>query len=243
MKSHQMLMTPLRGSWWLDPRVLREGPRPTFLQRASIARRSTWPARQSGLATGASRQAKRLAVLTSNTRSEAGRACERKIMLEKWPLAPSILTTICIQVKLVVFRIPTPAVADPRLTESCARSPKLPTSIKGRERPIPCSHSSSTCKELQFIPYPNPRATLSTSISQPHYSLPTSLLPSTIALSPTRYPCPLRLEHRPCSIWSCRRKETKSSDSSPSCEPSIEKRLIIHRSCEVVKAHTAQCHR
>ena len=183
----------------------------------------------------------RLAVLTSNTRSEAGRACEKKTTSGKWPLAPSILTMTCIQVKLVVSWIPTLAVADLRLTESCALSPKHPTSTNDRERPILCSHNRSTCKALQSILYPNPRVTLSMSIFQSYYSRPTSLWPSITALSQTPYRCPLLLEHRPCSIWLCLPKETRSSDSSPSCEPNIEKRLI-HPSCEVVKARTAQCH-
>ena len=53
-----------------------------------------------------------------NTRSEAGHAYEKRIMSEKWPLAPSILTVICTPVKLVVSRIPTLPVGDPKLTES-----------------------------------------------------------------------------------------------------------------------------
>ena len=59
-----------------------------------------------------------LVVLMCNTRSEAGRAFEKKTTSGKWPSARSTLTAICIQVKLVVSRIPTLAVADPRLTGS-----------------------------------------------------------------------------------------------------------------------------
>ena len=53
-----------------------------------------------------------------NTRSEAGRAYEKRTMSERWPLALSILTAICTPVKLVVSRIPTLPVGDLKLTES-----------------------------------------------------------------------------------------------------------------------------
>ena len=60
----------------------------------------------------------RLVVSMCNIRSEVGRAYEKKTTSEKWLLAPNILPAICIRVNLVVCRIPTLAVADPRLTES-----------------------------------------------------------------------------------------------------------------------------
>ncbi len=175
-----------------------------------------------------------------NTRSEAGRACEKKIMSEKWPSALSILIASCIQVNLVSWTR-TLAVADRRLTESCDRNPKHPWLINGRGRLILRSHSSSICKERHRILYLHPPAISSTSTFRLYCSRPTSLWPSTIVLSAVPSRCHSLLEHRPCSTWSFPQKERKSNDSSPSCERSFEKRLI-HRSCEVVKARTDQCH-
>lgn len=179
----------------------------------------------------------RLAVLTCNTRSEAGRASEKKTTSEKWPSVLSIPTANCIQVKLVVSRIPSLTVADRRLTESCARNPKHPLPINGRGHLILRSHNSSTCKEQHPILYLHPPVISSTSIFRLCCSRPISLWPSTIALSAMHCRCHSLLERRPCSISSSPRRERKYNDSSPSCEPSFVKRLI-HRSCEVVKART-----
>ena len=183
----------------------------------------------------------RLAVSMCNTRSEAGRACEKKTTSERWPSALNILTANYIQVKPVVFQIPTPAVADRRLIESCARNPKHPLSIIGQGRLILRSHNSSTCKARLPILYPHPPVISSTSISRLYCSRLTSLWRSTITLSAMHYRCHSPLEHRPFSIWSFLPKERKFNDCSPSCEPSFEKRLI-HRSCEMVKAHTDPYH-
>lgn len=176
-----------------------------------------------------------------NTRSEAGPACEKKTMSEKWPSVLSILTVNYIQVKLVASRILTLAVADRKLIGSCARNPKHPSSINGRGRLILRSHNSSTCKERHPILYLHPPVISSTWIFRLCCSRPTSLWPSTIAHSATHCRCHLLLEHRLCSIWSSLQKERRSSDSSPSCAPSFGKRLI-RRSCEVAKALTDQCH-
>lgn len=176
-----------------------------------------------------------------NTRSEAGRACEKKITSEKWPSALNILTASCILVKLVVSRTRTLAVADRRLIESCARNLKHPLWINGRGHLILRSHSSSTCKERHPILYLHPPVTSSTSIFRLYCSRPTSSWLSTIALSAVHSRCHSLLEHKPFSTWSYPQKERKSNDSSPSCEPNFERRLI-HRSCEVVQAHTDQCH-
>lgn len=176
-----------------------------------------------------------------NTRSGAGRACEKRTMSEKWPSALNILTANYIQVKLVVSRILTLAVADRKLTESCARNLKHLLLINGQERLILRSHNSSTCKARHPILCPHPPTISSTSISRLYCSRPTSLWPSTIALSAMHFRCHLQLEHRHFLIWLSRRRERKFNDSSPSCEPSFEKRLI-HRSCEMVKAHTDHYH-
>lgn len=150
-----------------------------------------------------------------NTRSEAGRACEKKTTSEKWHLAPNILTTNFIQVKLVVSPTSTPTVADRRLIENCARNPKRPYSIKRRGRLILRSRNINTCRDRQRILYPHPPIISSIWIFQLYCSRPTSLLPSTIALSAMHCRCHSLLEHRPCSIWLCPQRGRKSNDSSP----------------------------
>lgn len=176
-----------------------------------------------------------------NTRSEAGRAYEKKTTSEKWPSVQMILTANCTQVKLAVSRIPTLVVADRRLTESCVRNPKHPLSTSGLGLLILRSHNSSTCKERQPIMCLRPPVILSTLIFRLHCSRPTSLWPSTIALSATCCRCQSLLEHRPCSISSSTPKKRKFNDYKAPCEPSFAKRLI-RRSCEAVKALTDQCH-
>lgn len=150
-----------------------------------------------------------------NTRSEAGRACEKKTTSEKWPLALNILTANFIQVKLVVSRTNTLTVADRRLIENCARNPKHPYSIKRRGRLILHSHNINTCKDRQRILYLHPPIISSTWIFRLYCSRPISLLPSTIALSAMHCRCHSLLEHRPCSIWSSPQRGRKSNDSSP----------------------------
>ena len=183
----------------------------------------------------------RLAVLMCSTRSEVGRACEKKTTSEKWLSVLSILTTSYTQVKLVVSRIPTLVVADPRHIESCAPNPKHRLWINGQGRPILRSHNSSISKERHLILYLHPPVISSTMISRLCCSRSTSLWLSIIALSVTHCRYHSLLGHRPCSTSSSPQKERKSNDSNPSCEPSFVKRLILH-SCEVVKAQTDRRH-
>ena len=145
-------------------------------------------------------------------RNEVGPDYEKKTTYGRLPLGPNIPMANCTPIQMVWF--PSKLAAEgPRRTANCARSQKPLITINDRELLIQTSHNKATCKGphsiLRLLP-----TRISTKASQRYCSRQISSLPSTTGLSAVRYLCPLRLERRPCLIWSCLRKEKKFRDSS-----------------------------